>query len=305
MHTENDVKSWYQNLTSLTLISQPMKKLLLSFPIIMGILFLGILISENNVNSVHHSSSNSEIIQSKDSTKSKLRIYYIRHAEGGHNVKKEWGIYPESEWPAYVGDHSAFTPKGIMQQSRVSKKLMRFNFDFVATSPAWRCKNTVLPYLEESKIKAEIWPELAEIYATKLIIAPDLPEHTATDKILGAGDAITLLPEEEPYFTVRKDGLNEFKKMRFPRDHSESAKENAMAKVIIDHVLELIENRSTSHKTILLSGHGSSGAAILRMLTKNPLNHFPQITNTGVWMVEQQDDGIFKLKMFNDVPFPE
>ena len=93
--------------------------------------------------------------------------------------------------------------------------------------------------------------------------------------------------------------------MRFPRDHSESAKENAMAKVIIDHVLELIENRSTSHKTILLSGHGSSGAAILRMLTKNPLNHFPQITNTGVWMVEQQDDGTFKLKMFNDVPFPE
>ncbi|WP_179348350.1 histidine phosphatase family protein [Winogradskyella pacifica] len=282
-----------------------MKKLLLSFPIVMGILFFGILRSDSNVSSMDHSSSNTEVFQKKDSTKSKLRIYYIRHAEGGHNVKKEWGIYPESEWPAYVGNHSAFTPKGIMQQSRVSKKLNRFNFDFVAVSPAWRCKNTVLPYLEDSKIKAEIWPELAEIYATNLIVSPDLPQHTSTEKILGAGDEITLLPEEEPYFTLRNDGTHEFKKLRFPRDHSESAKENAMAKVIIDRVLELIEDRSASHNTILLSGHGSSGKAVLRMLTNDPLNGFPQITNTGVWMVEQQEDGTFRLKMFNDVPFSE
>ena len=93
-----------------------------------------------------------------------------------------------------------------------------------------------------------------------------------------------------------------FKKARFPRDHSESAKENAMAKVIIDRVLKLIDDRSDSYKTILLSGHGSSGKAILRLLTNDPLNGFPQITNTGIWMVEKQDDGTFKLKMFNDVP---
>jgi hypothetical protein len=31
-----------------------------------------------------------------------LKIYYIRHAEGGHNVKKAWeakGV-PKSEWPS-------------------------------------------------------------------------------------------------------------------------------------------------------------------------------------------------------------
>jgi hypothetical protein len=155
-------------------------------------------------------------------------------------------------------------------------------------------------------MKGEIWPELAEIYATKLIISPDLPKYVSKEKILGAGDAITLLAEEEePYFTLRKDGLNEFKKARFPRDHSESAKENAMAKVIIDRVLKLIDDRSDSYKTILLSGHGSSGKAILRLLTNDPLNGFPQITNTGIWMVEQQEDGTFKLKMFNDVPLSE
>tara|TARA_R110002072_G_scaffold280418_1_gene442772 strand:- start:72568 stop:73038 length:471 start_codon:yes stop_codon:yes gene_type:complete len=156
----------------------------------------------------------------------------------------------------------------------------------------------VLSYLENSKIKAEI-------YATKLIISPDLPKHTSKEKILGAGNEISLLPEEEPYFALRKNAFNEFKKARFPKDHSESAKENAMTKVVIDNVLELIDNRSKTYKTILLSGHGSSGAAILRMLTKNPLNHFPQITNTGVWMVEQQENGTFKLMMFNDVPLSE
>ena len=158
-------------------------------------------------------------------------------------------------------------------------------------------------FLEESKMKGEIWPELAEIYATKLIISPDLPKYVSKEKILGAGDAISLLAEEESYFTLRKDGLNEFKKARFPRDHSESAKENAASKVIFDRVLKLIDNRSESFKTILLSGHGSSGKAILRMLTNDPLNGFPPITNTGIWMVEKQDDGTFKLKMFNDVPF--
>lgn len=263
-----------------------MKKLLFIVLVGIGTFLLVSMISKNN-----------------KTTDSKLRIYYIRHAEGGHNVKKEWSIYPESEWPSYVGNHSAFTPKGIMQQSRVSRKLNRFHFDYVAVSPAWRCKNTILPYLKDSKKKAEVWPELAEIYATKLIISPDLPKYVSKEKILGAGDAISLLAAEEPYFTIRKDGLNEFKKVRFPRDHSESAKENAASKVIFDRVLKLIDNRSESFKTILLSGHGSSGKAILRMLTNDPLNGFPPITNTGIWMVEKQDNGTFKLKMFNDVPF--
>tara|TARA_B110000902_G_scaffold169902_1_gene193510 strand:- start:257 stop:619 length:363 start_codon:yes stop_codon:yes gene_type:complete len=85
----------------------------------------------------------------------------------------------------------------------------------------------------------------------------------------------------------------------------DQVKKHAGSKVIFDKVLELIDNRSKSFKTILLSGHGSSGKAVLRMLTKDPLDGFPPITNTGIWMVEQQDDGTFKLKIFNDVPLSE
>lgn len=76
-----------------------MKKLLVFFPIVIGILFLGILFPKNN--------ESSNIIEEVDK---KLRIYYIRHAEGGHNVKREWGIFPKSEWPSYVGNREAFTP---------------------------------------------------------------------------------------------------------------------------------------------------------------------------------------------------
>ena len=270
-------------------------------------LFLGVLFPEKNAIVMDHTSSNAIIVEHKDSTKSKLRIYYIRHAEAGHNVKKEWSksIYPESEWPSYVGDKNVFTPKGVMQEARVSNKLKRYHIDFVAVSPMWRCKNTILSYLIDSKTKAEVWPELKELYATTLIVSPDLPAYAATEKILGEGKPISLLPVEEPYFTLRKDGMNEYKKPRYPKDHSESEKENAAAKVVLNKVLELIDDVASdeSNRSILLSGHGSSGKAILRLLMDDPLHHFPPITNTGVWMVEQQDDGTFKLKMYNDVPF--
>jgi hypothetical protein len=57
-----------------------------------------------------------------------------------------------------------------------------------------------------------------------------------------------------------------------------------------------------SDKSILLVGHGYSGIGLLKMLLQDELNELPHITNTGIWMVEEQADGSFALKMFNDVP---
>ncbi|MEM0970427.1 MAG: hypothetical protein AAGJ31_13810, partial [Verrucomicrobiota bacterium] len=69
-----------------------------------------------------------------------LKIYYIRHAEGGHNVKRDWKEVPEDEWPDYVGDSNQFTPLGKTQQAAVSATLQRLEdrFDFIACSPLWR-----------------------------------------------------------------------------------------------------------------------------------------------------------------------
>ena len=44
-----------------------------------------------------------------------LKVYYVRHGEGGHNVVSEWKHKPKDQWPAYVGNPNVFTPKGEQQ----------------------------------------------------------------------------------------------------------------------------------------------------------------------------------------------
>ncbi|MDF7806316.1 histidine phosphatase family protein [Pontiellaceae bacterium B12219] len=232
-----------------------------------------------------------------------LKIYYIRHAEGGHNVKADWEYrkVPKDQWPAYVGDHTAFTPKGLAQQAAVAGKLKQYDFDFIAASPAWRCRNTILPYMKEVGATAEIWPELQELSASALILSSDLPEPA--EPILGVGDAVEILPDEAPYFSVREDGKNEFHISRGGAGPEARKHSNAAARVVIQQVVDMIQDRfGGTDKTILLSGHGSSGQAVLRMLTQDPLDGFTGIDNTGIWMVEEQADGTFKMMMYNSYP---
>lgn len=232
-----------------------------------------------------------------------LKIYYIRHAEGGHNVKADWEYrkVPKDQWPAYVGDHNAFTPKGLVQQAAVAGKLKQYDFDFIAASPAWRCQNTILPYMKETGSKGEIWPELHELRASALILSTDLP--VPTEPILGAGEPVELPADEALSFSVREDGKNWFKVPRAGSGREAQERSNAAARVVIQRVVDLIQNRfGGTDKTILLSGHGSSGQAVLRMLTKDPLDGFTGIDNTGIWMVEEQSDGTFKMMMYNSYP---
>src|SRR5512133_62774 len=91
-----------------------------------------------------------------------LKIYYIRHAEGGHNVVKEWQNVPKAQWPDYVGNGNVFTPKGKTQVVTATEKLQKYRFDFIGVSSMWRTRNTVLPYLKAAGVKGEIWPELHE-----------------------------------------------------------------------------------------------------------------------------------------------
>lgn len=233
-----------------------------------------------------------------------LKIYYIRHAEGGHNVKKNWETYsgiPQDQWPDYVGNPDVFTPMGRGQLARVPGKLKRYRFDFIAASPIWRARNTILPYMTEVGAKGEVWPELAEIYNSSLVLSTDLTPPVV--KILGAGPPVKIPSDEAPHFSVRKGGEHEFKRPSFPEGHTDMEGEAAAAQLIQKRVIEMIKKRfGGSDKTILLAGHGSSGKGLVRMLTQNRLSGFPSITNTGLWMVEEQPSGEFKLKMYNDVP---
>ena len=65
----------------------------------------------------------------------RLKVYYVRHGESGHNVISEWKSTPKAEWPSYVGDADCFTPKGEQQVAALTKKLQDMKFDFIAESP--------------------------------------------------------------------------------------------------------------------------------------------------------------------------
>lgn len=232
-----------------------------------------------------------------------LKIYYIRHAEAGHNVDEEWEVIPKKKWPSFVGDSQQFTPKGETQRHEAVKMLERIDLDFIAVSPMWRTRNTILPYLKATEQKAEIWPELHEVYCSSVMLSEDLPKHHG--KILGEGDRIELSSREEDYFSLRPDGKREFELPDFDDDHEEKEAEAAAARVVVEEVLELVKERfSGSDKSILLVGHGSSGKGILRLFLNDRLSGFPSLTNAGLWMIEETEDGVFELKMFNNVPLP-
>lgn len=240
----------------------------------------------------------------KQKKTSGLKIYYIRHAEGGHNVKKAWqdkGV-PKSEWPAYVGNPNVFTPLGLEQLAAVPAKLKKYKFDFIASSQMWRCRNTVLPYMKEVGAKGEVWPELCEQPASSRILKKDLPKPTVP--VLGAGRRVKLPEDELEYFSLREDGMNFFTINRGDKGPGAADRSAAAARLIIQDVLDRVQTRfGGTNKSILFSGHGSSGMAVLRMLTQDPLDGIGGIKNTGIWMVQQQEDGSYKLMMYNDEPY--
>ena len=232
-----------------------------------------------------------------------LKFYYIRHIECGHNVKEQFeqsGI-PKSQWPAYVGDANQFTPKGEKQLGEAAQKLKAYAFDFIACSPVWRSRQTILQYLRDTKQTAEIWPELAEFggEVVPLFFKGALPPP---DKNYLRGDLISLPDAEKPFFSIRPGGEHLFKS-------SESGgleQRAADTKASLEAVVSLVKKRfGGTEKSILLSGHGTNGRMLLDVfLDKADRPQKLSIPNIGIWMVEEQPGGHFKIRVLNDQPYP-
>ena len=229
-----------------------------------------------------------------------LKIYFIRHAEAGHNVVKEWENIPKSEWPAYVGNGDLLTPKGELQKVEAAQKLQKYHFDFIATSPSLRARKTILPYLEIVGVKSEIWPELNEYSSyAKQLLSDSLPIPANT--ILNAGSKIEITKEDSVHFTIRNDGQKRYK--------FTSPKENVVAysseiKVVLKSLVDrILLKYGGSDKSVLLVSHGNIGKDLLRFLINDMMEKTDPIGNTKIWMVEQQTDRSFKLKIYNDIPF--
>lgn len=225
-----------------------------------------------------------------------LRVYFVRHAEAGHNVVKEWKDKPKSEWPAYVGNANMFTPKGERQAQALPEKLKGIQFDLIAVCPYWRTRHTILPYLQATGQKAELWPELEEtsfvpIAFTAAGAKPPEPNPTLFKGVNNFG-----LPDSEKAYFYFRDGDKKYLEWQEKGNKQlELANDLALSRKAID----LIKTRfGNSPKSILLVGHGDAGSTLLRLLTTSKSIN-PDIDNTGLWMAEEQPNGTFKLKILN------
>ena len=232
-----------------------------------------------------------------------LKIYYIRHAQGGHNVERAWEKkdVPKSEWPSYVGNPDIFTPAGEKQVVAATEKLKTYQFDLIATSPMWRARNTILPYLQETQSQAEVWPELREAGGYGSILSEDIPK--IQDEILNQGEPITLPEEEQPFFILRDDAPNNYS--HYPENSPGLVRASYLKHASLS-AIQLIEQRyGGSDQSILLAGHGTAGRTLLTLLLQDESWFKSGIRNTGIWMVEQQEDGTYQLKMYNGEAYPE
>lgn len=217
-----------------------------------------------------------------------LTVYYVRHGQGGHNVKSDWEQLrvPPKTWPSWVGDQNQFTPLGAYQVQALGTNLLPFTFDFIAVSPLWRTRNTILPYLKLTGRTAEIWPELVETGFH------GNPAAAAEGQSVFAGGKPIEIPEaEQAFFRLREDpaGRNWMTPTNPP-----------MAGALTVRVEELLRARFGTHDTrVLLVGHGTAGLGLVRYMTRNPKAADHHMDNTRLWCVDEQADGTFKLRYHN------
>ena len=96
---------------------------------------------------------------------------------------------------------------------------------------------------------------------------------------------------------LRQDGRKNYKPGKEPLQAA------ADLTAVAEKTVELIRaGFGGSDKAILLVGHGNSGRLLLHVLLKNSDAWNTEPTNIGIWMVEEQADGSFKLRLFNDMP---
>lgn len=203
-----------------------------------------------------------------------LDVYFLRHAQTMANVTRE---YTEE-------NQRTFSPRGEEQVAGIVEKLADLNFDEVLVSPAYRAQQTILPFLKERGIQAEIWPELYECcwdYETE----DDEPE-------LVRGDRIELDEAERAYFRFRDEDSVYLYNVDTP----------ARGELMIERAVELILSRfAGTGQTVLLVSHYHTGSRLMPALMGEPPPRGIRPGNARLTHIRQEADGRFRLLMVNDI----
>ncbi len=81
-----------------------------------------------------------------------MNVLLVRHAESQGNANGDYSVL----------SHDSLSPNGLAQAKALSRCLQLWSFEAIFVSPLQRAMETLVPYLEATKQRAEIWPELAE-----------------------------------------------------------------------------------------------------------------------------------------------
>ncbi len=81
-----------------------------------------------------------------------MKLLLIRHAQSQGNATGNYS----------VASHDSLSDQGRAQAKTLSGCLQSLNFDKIIVSPLQRAMETIIPYIEATHQRAEIWPEIAE-----------------------------------------------------------------------------------------------------------------------------------------------
>ena len=167
--------------------------------------------------------------------------------------------------------------------------------DFIAVSPKWRTRHTILPYLEKTNRTAEIWPELEEITVTPYA-GSTAPQPPASKDLFFGGKKIDRPVDEQKSFTIRPGTDSRCKPA------AEDPQRDIDAAAMAWRAVALIRQRfGGTDKTILIVGHTNAGSNFLHALTASTEKPFT-LLNARLWLAEEQPDGTFKITLANDKP---
>lgn len=202
-----------------------------------------------------------------------LDIYFVRHAETVANAN---GTNNSAST-------NTFSQQGIEQLSILTKQLKSLHFDALLVSSSPRAMNTLLPYLKETRQKAEIWPELSECCWQKE------RNDTSTEHLTTTSE-VELSPEQVGYFT--------FRDVNSMRNYSNDNYADGLAQVHLAE--ELLKKYSGSDMTILIVGHYHSGQVLLADLLGIRRDQLPGLKNAQLTHLRQGADGHFRLLCINN-----
>jgi len=112
-----------------------------------------------------------------------LRLYFVRHAETLANATGKYNSQTIDRLSA----------RGEQQVARLTRELLGMSLDTICVSPMRRAVDTIRPYLEESKLVANVWPELAECCHQKVRTAEPSPHLPRGAEIAPVGEARRLM----------------------------------------------------------------------------------------------------------------